>query len=306
MRLVSSIYTIDWLGQLSHRTSYPQKVAGNTNIQRVMANSSPEVINPMKRPTVVTEVTAREIRTLEYRTVRQQRDIIKHFSHPHALREHEFHERYRIVCDACILRISGEAYGCAKCDFYLHKSCFEAPRELEHGGHPQHTLKLLSKTTYPSNYGATCNGCGKETKGFRYRCEFCNYNLHLDCAHLPKVMNRDDHQHTLTLYYSLPYYNYSYYSFSGEEYCAVCRYAIDKRRWVYGCYQCKYWCHSDCVFGEATSTWADVGRNIGGAIGGVAGGVVGGVTDGVVGVTGGILSITGGIVGGLTGGLIGG
>ncbi|GAB4846250.1 hypothetical protein Ancab_025249 [Ancistrocladus abbreviatus] len=124
-------------------------------------------------------------------------------------------------CPANNNGISGEVYCCAKCNFDLHKSCFDAPRELEHGGHPQHTLKLLSKTPYSSGK-VMCNGCGKENKGFDYHCASCKYDLHLDCAHLPKVMSRDDHQHTLTLYYSLPHSSYC-----GEEYCAVCRYAID-------------------------------------------------------------------------------
>ncbi|GAB4846253.1 hypothetical protein Ancab_025252 [Ancistrocladus abbreviatus] len=175
----------------------------------------------MKRSTVVTEVIARE-RTLEYRTVRQQRDIIKHFSHPHALREYEFHEHYCMVFQVRLVVVPN----------VISTSISRA-------------LKL------------------QESSGI-------------------EVMNQDDHQHALALYYSLPYYNYS-----GEEYCAVCRYAIGERSWVYGCCKCKYWCHSDCVLGEATSTWADLGRNIGG--------VIGGITDGVIGVTGGII---GGLIGG--------
>ncbi|GAB4846394.1 hypothetical protein Ancab_025399 [Ancistrocladus abbreviatus] len=209
--------------------------------------SSQEVVNPVKRSTVVTEIIAKE-RTLVYRVV-QERGIIKHFSHPHALQEYEFQEQYRMVCDACTLGLSGAAYGCAKCDFYLHKSCFEAPRELVHGAHSKHTLKLHSKTPYSSPGRVICNSCGKEIKSFTYHCIFCIYDLHIDCAHLPMVMKRDDHKHTLTLYHSFPRFKYS-----SEEQCHVCRNSIDKRRWVYGCHQCKYWCHSDCVFGEAISS----------------------------------------------------
>ncbi|GAB4846392.1 hypothetical protein Ancab_025397 [Ancistrocladus abbreviatus] len=219
-------------------------------ISQLAKMSSREVVNPVKRSTMMAEVIARE-RILVYRMVQEETDIIKHFSHPHALREYKFQERHRIVCDACELDLLGEAYGCAKCDFHLHKSCFEAPRELEHGGHPKHTLKLLSRTPYPAGR-VICNGCGEENRGFDYHCACCNYDLHIDCAHLPKVMKRDDHRHTLALYYSFPYFQYS-----GEEYCDVCRNSIDKRRWVYGCRQCKYWCHSDCIFREAISLSED-------------------------------------------------
>ncbi|GAB4846405.1 hypothetical protein Ancab_025410 [Ancistrocladus abbreviatus] len=206
--------------------------------------SSREVVNAKKRSSVVTEVIARE-RTLVFRMVQEERDIIKHFSHSHALREYKLQERHRIVCDACELDLLGVAYGCAKCGFYLHKSCFEAPRELAHGAHPKHTLKLLSMAPYSSGR-FYCNGCGNGGNSFTYNCACCDYDLHIDCAHLPKAMNRDDHEHTLTLYYSFPYFKYS-----GEEYCHVCRNSVDKRRWVYGYHQCKYWCHSDCIFGEA-------------------------------------------------------
>ncbi|GAB4846255.1 hypothetical protein Ancab_025254 [Ancistrocladus abbreviatus] len=119
--------------------------------------SSREVVNSVKRSTVVTEVIARE-RTLVYHVVQEERDVIRHFSHFHALQEYKCQARHCIKCDAYWLDILGAAYGCAKCDFYLHKSFFEAPRELKHGAYPKHALKLLSKAPYSSG-DFWCNGC---------------------------------------------------------------------------------------------------------------------------------------------------
>ncbi|GAB4846402.1 hypothetical protein Ancab_025407 [Ancistrocladus abbreviatus] len=195
----------------------------------------------VKRLTMVTEGIAEE------RT--QRGKSIRHFSHPHALREYKFQQRrfHHTVCNACELDLFGVAYGCTTCNFYLHKSCFEAPRELEHRAHPKHTLSLLSKSTY-SGGKFLCSGCWKMGGGFTYHCATCQYDLHVDCAYLPKVMKQDYHKHTLTLYYSTAYFAPAV---DDQIYCDVCGDSFNKAGWVYACSKCNYWCHTGCICGEA-------------------------------------------------------
>ena len=53
--------------------------------------------------------------------------------HPLILRNKEKERNDHVVsCDGCNLVIYGEIYGCLHCDFYLHRSCAAAPRQIEH------------------------------------------------------------------------------------------------------------------------------------------------------------------------------
>ncbi|GAB4846408.1 hypothetical protein Ancab_025413, partial [Ancistrocladus abbreviatus] len=93
-----------------------------------------------------------------------------------------------------------------------------------------------------------CNGCWKLGGGFTYHCATCQYDLHVDCAYLPKVIKQDYHKHTLTLYYSTTYFAPSV---DDQIYYDVCGDSFNKAGWVYACGKCNYWCHTSCICGEA-------------------------------------------------------
>ncbi|KAG6395071.1 hypothetical protein SASPL_145662 [Salvia splendens] len=170
--------------------------------------------------------------------------IIKHFSHPHVLKQMDIEEKKAKVCSACECELSGSAYCCteAYCTFNLHKDCFDSPREVRHKSHLDHPLTLLSAPPYSD--GFTCNACLKDGKGFAYNCAACSYDLHIDCVRWPDAVARPDHKHELKLYYSSA-------AGSGQEAaafeCDVCRNPVHEMAWLYLCRECDFGTHLECV-----------------------------------------------------------
>ncbi|XP_040947550.1 paxillin-B-like [Gossypium hirsutum] len=89
-------------------------------------------------------------------------------------------EDQRIVanCSSCGEKVSTPCFSCAQdCGFYLHKVCAEAPLELNHPFHLDHTLLLMQAPPYP----VICNFCYEICKKFVYHCS-CDFDLHIKCA----------------------------------------------------------------------------------------------------------------------------
>ncbi|KAH6772931.1 hypothetical protein C2S51_011335 [Perilla frutescens var. frutescens] len=172
--------------------------------------------------------------------------IIKHFSHPHVLKQMEIEKKNAKVCSACECELSGSAYCCTEsyCSFNLHKSCFDSPREVKHKSHLQHPLTLLA--TPPYSDGFTCNACLKDGKAFAYNCAACSYDLHIDCIQWPDTVNRPDHNHNLTLYYSSPV-AVDQASEEATFMCDVCKNPVHEMAWLYYCRECDFGTHLECV-----------------------------------------------------------
>ncbi|XP_030934532.1 uncharacterized protein LOC115959982 isoform X2 [Quercus lobata] len=94
---------------------------------------------------------------------------IKHFSHEHDLKLSDEVENNK-KCDGCLRAILPPFYKCAKCNFFLHKSCIELPRKK------RHPLTLLPKAPYWSQ-SFMCNACEQSCNGFTYYCETCKFDL---------------------------------------------------------------------------------------------------------------------------------
>ncbi|KAJ9158689.1 hypothetical protein P3X46_024250 [Hevea brasiliensis] len=165
-----------------------------------------------------------------------RRPCIKHSSHSHPLRPVDVKEEEEIICSGCELDLSGSAYKCSKskCDFFLHKSCFELPGELEHNSHSQHLLTLLP---CPPNHDSkfTCNACGDYGTAFTYHCLTCQFNLHVGCAFLPNTIKHVDHNHPLTLFYSS-----SMERGCTTFTCDACSKDVPQSHWIYYCPDCDY------------------------------------------------------------------
>ncbi|CAK9144774.1 unnamed protein product [Ilex paraguariensis] len=124
--------------------------------------------------------------------------------------------------------------------------------EIQHKSHPNHRLVLLPTPPYKDDGAFTCNACFKTGTDLVYHCSICKFDLHVDCATLPETMNREDHEHPLTLLFSSPFKN-------GEEgkenlifVCDVCHSTVQESCWVYycKCKECDYGTHVDCVADE--------------------------------------------------------
>ncbi|GLT44709.1 hypothetical protein SLA2020_185940 [Shorea laevis] len=177
--------------------------------------------------------------------------MLDHFSHPHPLVLVE-EEIGRITgvyyCSACRDRVEGSYYDCSECDFYLHKSCAELPREINHLFHLDHPLILYEKRPRCPSVGPgfICNSCGK-LKGadeFVYHCSSCDFDLDLKCALLPNLITGDfpklkhfSHLHSL-------FFIQNHYIEPQDQSCSACEEPISGP--VYCCFDCRFFLHQKC------------------------------------------------------------
>ncbi|XP_062170923.1 protein VACUOLELESS GAMETOPHYTES-like [Alnus glutinosa] len=121
---------------------------------------------------------------------------VQHFSHEeHPLifvEELENDGENEVVCSGCDKSVCGPAYKCSEyCTFFLHKSCAELPREIQHPAHPNHNLVLVAPAKYK-----TCDACLRRcNRCLAYRCHSCNFDLDIECASGWQVNADDGHQH---------------------------------------------------------------------------------------------------------------
>lgn len=177
-----------------------------------------------------------------------------HFSHRHPLEHLEVDEEDQVLCSGCEVGILGSAYRCTKpsCDFILHDSCTDLPRQVKHKSHPKHPLLLDFFPPY-SDGEFTCNACGNSGHAFTYHCASCKYDLHVECASLPETEVREDHQHPLVLVYSFQSNKAVEGKAEGKAVvenfvCYVCDGPIEMDSWAYCCSDCNnYDAHLECV-----------------------------------------------------------
>ncbi|XP_075648601.1 uncharacterized protein LOC142619397 [Castanea sativa] len=121
---------------------------------------------------------------------------IKHFSHEHDLKLSDEVENNK-KCDGCVRAIFPPFYRCAKCNFFLHKSCIELPRKKRHPLH-QHLLTLLAKAPCWSK-SFECDACDQLCNGFTYCCEECDFDLDVQCSLILESLSHKGHEHLLHL-----------------------------------------------------------------------------------------------------------
>ncbi|GKV15182.1 hypothetical protein SLEP1_g25984 [Rubroshorea leprosula] len=158
---------------------------------------------------------------------------LNHFSHPHPLllvedKRDQVREAY---CSGCRELIQDSSYRCANCKFFLHKTCAELPRELDHPFHPQHPLVLYDKPQYDSaGVLFKCNSCRKQKgEGFVYHCSACEFDLDIQCALLRKLItgNFPKLQH-FSHQYSLLFIE-KHYIEDADQSCFACEDPISDR-----------------------------------------------------------------------------
>ncbi|XWS49698.1 hypothetical protein CRYUN_Cryun12cG0025500 [Craigia yunnanensis] len=132
-------------------------------------------------------------------------DMIQHFTHPHPLALRENKEAGIEVRVGCRCRACGEdcldsAFACSRsCDFFLHTSCAELPKEIHHPFHLLHPLNLTF--LLPQQHGRDCSACSQPLDTFllAYRCYRCDFYLHKDCAQFTPSFRYGNSLHALTL-----------------------------------------------------------------------------------------------------------
>lgn len=123
----------------------------------------------------------------------------KHFSHQHPLvfvDKLEGDEEKELLCSGCEESVLGICcYKCSVCDFFLHKSCYDLPQEIQHPVHPNHTLVLQKPPQEPTMF-RYCDACLETCKrSFYYHCNSCSFDLDIKCASHWRNVANDDHRH---------------------------------------------------------------------------------------------------------------
>ncbi|KAL3516599.1 hypothetical protein ACH5RR_023501 [Cinchona calisaya] len=164
-----------------------------------------------------------------------------HFGHEHLLIPLVLDKGDELYCKACELVIVEPFHGCLSCNYYLHDKCLNIPRSIQHPSHPSHPLTLLPIPTYPTS-AFTCNACGSNGNGFGYSCAHCEFDIHIQCASLPrKVKNLEIHHHDLKLTFEFVQEKNSMFE------CAVCGDTLEVDRWRFYCGECDFGTHLGCV-----------------------------------------------------------
>ncbi|KAG4164297.1 hypothetical protein ERO13_A13G005900v2 [Gossypium hirsutum] len=112
---------------------------------------------------------------------------LKNFGHQHPLlmlnEEQLIGNGNGVVdCSRCGEKVSAPCFSCVECcGFYLHKTCAEAPLELNHPLHRHHPLVLLQNPPYTSDTRCVCDFCDETCEKFIYHCS-CGLDFHNKCA----------------------------------------------------------------------------------------------------------------------------
>lgn len=81
-------------------------------------------------------------------------------------------------CMACKQHATGFCYHCAECNIFFHSICITLPLSLSIAQHP-HKIKL----EFSPPYDFFCDLCDKPSyKGWLYRCNMCEFDIHIACA----------------------------------------------------------------------------------------------------------------------------
>ncbi|KAL3533931.1 hypothetical protein ACH5RR_007452 [Cinchona calisaya] len=150
------------------------------------------------------------------------------------------------MCSNCNNSFTGFSYKCRDCDDYvLDLSCAQMRESIGHDAH-EHELFLFDDDQ--SKMGTiNCNACGNscDEQQALYVCTLCEFYLHSKCAFLPKKSRHRFDHHPLTLMFE------SDVNELGEYICDICE--DDKRNpnhWFYGCKECDFAAHVDCIFNQ--------------------------------------------------------
>ncbi|KAF8397379.1 hypothetical protein HHK36_016292 [Tetracentron sinense] len=82
-------------------------------------------------------------------------------------------------CNVCGEQVQGLFYACPTCNFFIHPLCTTFPSHLQHVMDPKHLL------TFQSAPPSWCSICRGVCASWRYRCEPCRIDIHLECVDVP-------------------------------------------------------------------------------------------------------------------------
>ncbi|OMO52573.1 Zinc finger, PHD-type [Corchorus olitorius] len=177
---------------------------------------------------------------------------INHFLHSHPLTLVEEVVYPKSLCNGCKKSLSpGPIYGCSRsgCQFYLHQTCTELPREIQNFFHPC-PLPLVLHTL--SDFW--CDACFERGSGFSYGCRSCNFDMHVECAQRGKITSTGyedgDHSEEIIKHFT----HWHPLRLVGKKDlqvgCGICENLICFDSFsaaAYGCEECNFYIHKSCM-----------------------------------------------------------
>lgn len=157
----------------------------------------------------------------------------------------------------------GFSFHCDRCDLYVDIRCASYPSTIRHEAH-EHLLNFQQNSNSPCS--ACCEdwtrtrsyknwkmgGCYLDYQDWRlnfqdstectFKCRTCHFNLHPECALLPKKLRHRYDKHDLILTYSPVGLR------SDEYYCEICEGELNPKLWFYYCSDCDYAFHCKCIW----------------------------------------------------------
>ncbi|KAK9060441.1 hypothetical protein SSX86_021145 [Deinandra increscens subsp. villosa] len=144
------------------------------------------------------------------------------------------------LCGSCDSPCNGFAYSCVDCDYIVDVRCAFMSSVITHKSHPNHTL-----TRFRTGNMGYCGICllgftyGDKTA---YRCQYCDFHLHTECAVLlPETIKHKYDKHSMTLTYG-PVEDHG-----GDYFCEVCEEELNPYISFYHCHKCAQSIHVACA-----------------------------------------------------------
>ncbi|KAK7859319.1 hypothetical protein CFP56_006834 [Quercus suber] len=163
---------------------------------------------------------------------------IKHFNHKHPLTLIEkLEDGDQVHCFACGQGcLATTYYVCKKYkgEFSLHESCADSAPRIYDYLHPDHPLSLLLRPTNTTPVRLRCNACHGDCCGLTYRCELCDFDLHVECTGQVPTIKYEKHRHLLLLGPKM----------GAEAMCNACESTCDSL--IFRCPQCDFNLHVQC------------------------------------------------------------
>ncbi|XP_047963696.1 uncharacterized protein LOC125208163 [Salvia hispanica] len=198
--------------------------------------------------------------------------IAREIRHPSHHPQHiliQRHEPELGTCRICERTIWSIGYRCSVCGFQMHLRCAQGGGMVDttgddddekrrsiirHPSHPDHELKLLRRRC-----PFKCDACGTTRKDSSYTCtnDSCEYLIHEKCASLPQSFKREDHHHSLSLSFRVPF---EYLNFNYK--CDVCNTYLLPNYWIYHCQLCRFIVHVKCIFNKQPRITENIGKDM--------------------------------------------
>ncbi|XP_020884059.1 uncharacterized protein LOC110229147 [Arabidopsis lyrata subsp. lyrata] len=155
------------------------------------------------------------------------------------IHEHPLFPSARCIKGECAgCHVNGVMYGCYFCNepycyIWFHKECAEAPAEIKHSFHPQHTLMLTNVSR-----DGPCDLCGQKLLPPFYSCSTCEFKVDLICGMKPSppaIEHPLCHDHPVV-----------FLKIREEKVpCELCKESIEGPS--FSCLECDVYFHVDCV-----------------------------------------------------------